>query len=588
MRMRANDRGSIPMALLVVLVGASFGALLLPMLLTQMSSTRFEVSRVHSLNAAQAGIDVALGMVRSATTIDLSRPDAPGDPAKLPCNPVTKPIVGTANQLGGGVGSGAYTATIAYYAVGNPAAHSDDPTWLNNDMMQCVDGYGTYDGTLNTVVPSFALITSTGTDGPSGNGVSPGRTLQTTYVFSTTNANFRGDIIPFVTGMRNNVPLCLDAGSSPWANGTQPTLQTCPAAAPLGSPPTLVPASQSWFWRTDNTIQLVQSVGTSHPNGVCLTTPGNYWIGTSITISDCGPLGTPDPHQIWGNDYNRRIQGGLDSCVTPMGRWPGFWGLPTGSYPPDVGSILQPQPCALFLLPDYQKTDPKPNVGYGGAGFSTNQLAVGGVFSQCLDLPGVLLGFLPGVLPALGVLPLAPGGNNFLSVNPCKSGTGFTTALWTQQFTPDNPPTDLPAKGKYVLQFPFGLRFFLTSTGQEGSYVTDSFHDCSETPQIFCTTGTILPDQVQWTYYGTKDATGKTLPYSDRYTLHDFHNNCLAPGAPYINSFTSYTTVVSAKCDGTTSQKWNGDPNLVLNKVENTVELPFTASAAPFTVPAGP
>jgi hypothetical protein len=581
--MRANDRGSIPMAMLVMLVGASFGAMLLPMLLTQMSSTRFEVSRVHSLNAAQAGIDVALGMVRSATTIDLSRPDAPGDPAKLPCNPVTKPIVGTANQLGGGVGSGAYTATIAYYAVGDPAAHSNDPTWLNDNMMQCVDGYGTYDGTLGTAVPSFALITSTGTDGPSGNGASPGRTLQTTYVFSTTNANFRGDVIPFVLGA--NAPLCLDAGSSPWANnGTQPTLQACPAPAPLGSPPTLVPAGQSWFWRTDNTIQLVQSVGTSHPNGVCLTTPDYYSIGSSITISDCGPLGTPDNHQIWGSDSNRRIQGGLDSCVTPMGWWwPGFWYLPSLAYPPIVGSILRLQFCA-GVSPDYQKTDPKPNVGYGGAGFSTNQLAVGGIFSQCLDVPREW--------PALGVLPGTPGGNNFLGVYPCKRGNGLTTVPWNQQFTPDNPPTDLPATGKYVVYYPLNVfnigKYFLTSTGVAGSYVTDSFHDCSESPQIFCTTGTIDPKQVKWTYYGTKDATGKTLPYTDRYTLRDFNGLCMAPGPPYIVSNTAYTTVISAVCDGTPNQKWNADPNVVLNKVENTVELPFTASAAPFTVPAGP
>jgi hypothetical protein len=569
------------MALLVMLIGASFGAMLLPMLVTQMSSTRFEVSRVRSLNAAQAGIDVALGMVRSATTIDLSRPDAPGDPAKLPCNPVTKPIVGTANQLGSGVGSGAYTATIAYYAAGNPAAHSSDPTWLNNNMMQCVDGYGTYDGTLSTTVPSFALITSTGTDGPSGNGVTPGRTLQTTYVFSTTDANFRGDVIPFVIGP--SAPLCLDAGSSPWANGSQPTLQTCPAAAPLGSPPTLVPAGQSWVWRTDNTIQLVQSVGTSHPNGVCLTTPGNYVIGTSITISDCGPLGTPSPYQIWGSDWNQRIQGGPDSCVTPMGwYWPGFWGLPSLVYPPAINSILQPQLCAS-VAPDYQRTDPKPNVGFGGAGFSTNQLAVGGVFSRCLDVPNETM---------IGTPPLVPGGNNFLIVYACKQGSGLTTHPWNQQFQADNPPTDLPATGKYIVNYPFNVwnlgRYFLTSSGVPGAYVTVSFHDCSETPQILCVTGTVAPKRVQWTYYGTKDATGKTLPYADRYTLRDFNGLCLAPGPPYINSTYSFTTAISAVCNGTTSQKWNADPNVVFSDVENTVELPFTASAAPFTVPVGP
>ena len=77
--------------------------------------------------------------------------------------------------------------------------------------------------------------------------------------------------------------------------------------------------------------------------------------------------------------------------------------------------------------------------------------------------------------------------------------------------------------------------------------------------------------------------------YSDRYTLRDFNGLCMAPDPnPHTVGSTTYTTVISAVCDGTTSQKWNADPNVVFNKVENTVELPFTASAAPFTVPAGP
>ena len=61
------------MALLVIIVGALLGALMLPMMLTQAQSTRFDTTRVQSLHAAQAGVDVVLGQIRASTTTDARR-----------------------------------------------------------------------------------------------------------------------------------------------------------------------------------------------------------------------------------------------------------------------------------------------------------------------------------------------------------------------------------------------------------------------------------------------------------------------------------------------------------------------------------
>ena len=62
------------MALMAVLVAGMLGALILPVVLAQNRSTRFDMTRVHALHAAQAGVDVAVGKIRASTT-----PDADGN-----------------------------------------------------------------------------------------------------------------------------------------------------------------------------------------------------------------------------------------------------------------------------------------------------------------------------------------------------------------------------------------------------------------------------------------------------------------------------------------------------------------------------
>ena len=67
---RDDDRGSLIMAMMAILVGTMLGGLMLPMVINQDRSTRFDITRVHSLHAAQTGIDVVLGQIRSSTTTD--------------------------------------------------------------------------------------------------------------------------------------------------------------------------------------------------------------------------------------------------------------------------------------------------------------------------------------------------------------------------------------------------------------------------------------------------------------------------------------------------------------------------------------
>src|SRR5919112_154102 len=91
-RVRKDDTGSLPLAMLLILVSVSLSTLMTPMVLSQIDSTRVDSRRVHALHAAQAGLDVAMAHIRAAD-------DGAGNGriAKLPCadrTPSPQPMSG--------------------------------------------------------------------------------------------------------------------------------------------------------------------------------------------------------------------------------------------------------------------------------------------------------------------------------------------------------------------------------------------------------------------------------------------------------------------------------------------------------------
>ena len=79
-----DDRGSLPMLMLVVTVGLSLASLLIPLILSQSQGSRSTMTKVRSLHAAEAGTDIALGAIRAANNGATT-----GDTTKLPCGPLT-------------------------------------------------------------------------------------------------------------------------------------------------------------------------------------------------------------------------------------------------------------------------------------------------------------------------------------------------------------------------------------------------------------------------------------------------------------------------------------------------------------------
>ena len=261
-----DDTGSLAVALMAILVGAMVGALMLPMILTQSRATRLDISRVRALHAAQAGIDVLLGQIRASSTTD-SDGNVWGNSAALPCWTPSSPLTGSAN----GTGTGQYSVSITYWAT-LPSS--------TGQPMKCAPGYGTYDPVLKTATPRYAVIDATGTDGSIASGNTKGRSIETTYVFQTDDTNIPGGLIKLFPDSSGN-QWCMDAGSSTPTVGTAVVLRACS----MSTPPI---AQQVFAYRSDLSIQLVSSVTSANPAGLCIdTSPTAHASGVSLVLNTC-------------------------------------------------------------------------------------------------------------------------------------------------------------------------------------------------------------------------------------------------------------------------------------------------------------
>lgn len=526
----ARERGSMPMLLLVILVGLAFGALLIPMVITQDQTTRYDNSRTHSLHAAQAGMDTALGLVRSATAAD-----GTGDPSKLPCGPLS----GTSDD-----GSPAtYSVAVAYYTA-DPGPHYADTDWLAGHKMICVKGYGTYDPVTAGSVPSFVLLTASGSDGPALNGSVPGRTLQSTYVVKTTNTTTAGGIVRiFPSGNEAN---CMDAGAQPQP-GTVVIMSSCDQNSP----------AQLWSYNSDLSIQLVSSVTnpkattTVQGNGLCLDSASPHTNGRTVTLQWCAaqvkddnsvPRSTAAPwNQQWSSDDNAHFRGAKPDQSNTDNFCLQFNG---------PGKPMTLQGCAGSVTDPAQAWVPSPKVGSGAAGVSDatdrsllsaeHQLVNYQQFGRCLDVTGQSV--------------TSP----FLIAYSCKQNPSPSQVSWNQKWA-------FNAKGQWVTKQ--NGSFCLTSPEADGGYV--SLVACPATSTAATTWTTNLT---------TSTTTGAELAYRDKFTVVSKAGLCLslAPSTDLLNG--QYYKVTVNTCDGSTRQKWNALPDTQKPQLQDSRELPYSGS----------
>lgn len=510
-----GERGSLPMVMLVMIVGALMSGLLVPVAIAQDRNTTFSASRVRALDAAQAGIDIAVGRIRAAQST--SSPGI-GDSTKLPCGTITGSLSDNSADT--------YSVTLTYYASGNdPVSHP------GATPMVCVAGYGTYDVASGALTPKYALLTSTGTDGPSGNGKSSGRTLLSTYVFQTSNTNIPGGVIRIYPAAGATVAYCMDAGSGTPIAGTSLTLQVCSTTTP--------PMAQQVFaYRSDLTIQLLSSVTTTYPNGLCLDAPSAA-AGATMVLNACAVLGSAPYTQMWSSDDSAHLRGSLSDKSNTSN-------LCINSATQTAGQTITLASCAGSVTDQYQTWIPSPSAGTGQSGAGNQQLVNFQQFSRCLDVTNQTTG--------------SGGGGSFLITYSCKQNPNPTKIAGNQRWvsSPALSSQLRPTTDKWVTQL--DTNYCMASPLTSGGYV--SVQPCSTTSTARTT----------WTTYQTKDTNGNDLSYADLYTIKDSNNMCLglSPSTDVYNG--AYYKAIVAPCDGSSAQKWNANPAISNSALQNTRE----------------
>lgn len=507
-RLRSEDRGSLPLLMLVMLVGTILSGLMVPIIITQTATTKFTSTRDQALDAAQAGVDVVAGMIRNAAD-----GSGTGHSAALPCwtHALNRPYQSPVNS----VGSGSFSVYVDYYTVDpvkNPAAQP----------MTCSPGYGPYQASTGTATPSYALITSTGTDGPAGNGTTKGRTIVSTYIFKTSNVNIAGGVIRLYPASGATTNVCLDAGTgTPDPSTTTPIyLQVCSTSTP--------PIAQQVFsYRSDLTIQLSSSVTKTNPNGLCLDSNAPLANGNTLYLKQCQTLGSPPYDQQWSFNDNGHFQGSTSSskingslstvCINAASQ--------------SAGQAVTVATCAGSVSDPAQSWIPAPSVGAGAADDPqyVNYLE----FGRCMDVTGQNV-----------------NADHFIDY-PCKQNPYAGAVAWNQKFTYNA----------------------LTSSYGQLTTITGAITYCITSPTL--ASGTVYPTLVacnvantmqRWTRNGGNSA----LPYSAMYNIIDSAGRCLGLTTPVGSEVWSAVDVET--CTGALDQKWNAAPGIFASSFQNTKE----------------
>lgn len=521
----SDDRGSLALAMLAIVVGVMLGGLMLPMLISQSRSSRFDISRVQALNAAQAGVDVTLGKIRASTTTDING-IVWGSTTNLPCWTQQNPYTGSVDATS----SEAYSVWLTYW-VGSPTA--------GGSPMICSTGYGTYDPTTLSSTPHYAVIHSTGTVGSVTNGTSKGRTIVTTFVFQTDDSNIPGGVIRIYPDGSGN-SWCMDAGSGTPAVGTQLVLRACSTSTPAA-------AQQVFAYRSDLSIQLVSSITGANPGGLCIDTqPTAHASGDQIVLNlcsivnpaKCAVITSCSPwNQQWSVDDSAHLRGALTDRSS------------TDSYcinaPAQASGVaLTLASCAGSISDTAQTWVPASTAGAGMAGAANNQLVNYQQFATCLDVTGQNIN--------------AP----YLILYTCKQNPNPANVLWNQKFAPSPSLSAAPAT-VLLKTTTGGVTYCLTSPLVAGGYPTMT------TP---CPASATAGSAYAWTMYQTQDAGGNDLPYAKKYTVVDGSGLCLALGQTSDLYNAAYLKAVVKTCDGTTAQKWNANASLDSSRLLNTHE----------------
>jgi Tfp pilus assembly protein PilX len=595
-RRRSDAEGGFAMifTIFLILMITVTSVAVADLMLSQVKPTGLAKKEIRTVDAASAGMQVALGQLRNTMTSGY------GDLTLLPCSDpadqggvtiytgspaqaITVPgdtINGTVLTMTNSADTEAYKTVVTYFAT-DPTSHENDAStsWWTNNAIGCKAG-------VVKSTPSYAFLQSFGSAaGVTGLSTTEGdRALHAVYQFRTTTSFTVGGRISEYNAA-NQFSLCLDAGSNPTI-GTVPTMQPCQA---LGTP------SQTWQYRNDlsvfyggNTMLnlCIQMVGgTANGSGSSL-----YYTGGTPTLETCSGTGTgatypysPATQQLqeWGFNDNGHLSapiGGGDveegsggACLEPSGA--------TSTTPAATGASLVISSCDTATTGD-TAWDPDPQVGagsalvyYTGASGQTSPLGVPASsatsqyvnfseFGRCLDVTGQ-----------------NPNADHLIDY-PCKQAPSFCKLTWNQVWT-------FTTSGSYGTA---------SDNNNYGEFISDygsGRHACDAVGTNYCltapTTGastnyiTITPCGTTPTSYQLWDATGLQQTYAASYLLVNKATGMCMAADPSIQPTFGSSTIVATSCAGTGVPssastkdslllKWNAPPNIATAGLNNIQE----------------
>jgi hypothetical protein len=491
-RRHADDSGSLAFALMVTLVGMTLSALLVPMVVGQIRSTGEESKRVQAVNAAQAGMDVALEHIQAA-----SDGSGNGVLASLPCGPFT-------GSVGAG-GSSRYQVNVDYFPI-DPKGHDQDTAWITANRINCISGGGTYS------TPSYALLRALGTDQATGAFTAvPTRSLAATYKFEISNQNIPGGLIRTYKSAKD---LCLDAGSSSPAAGTNVVVQPCVAGS----------SQQKWAYSSNLSLVLVTSRTPGNPAGMCIDGGATEKVGNNATMQPCVVPKTAQ--QQWSLDDASKFEGTSDGknlnklCLNPQVQ-------------DTAGSFIVLGKTDAGTCPTLWS--PEASAGAGAAGPATGQLVNFAQFGRCLDITNKDVTYPHEI------------------AWPCKQAPDPTTLTWNQVFSIPAVPAGSTSASGPISTVKSGITYCLESPNSTAPNTYVIVEDCSTGPAA---------DEI-WTVYGD------TGSYNTSYRIADKNGYCLSPTDQYATppdlfaNGTLTSKIVVAVCSGSTLQKWNAPPNIL-------------------------
>ncbi|MDI6101361.1 ricin-type beta-trefoil lectin domain protein [Actinoplanes sp. NEAU-A12] len=329
-RLSGDDRGSLPMAILVTTIGLVLSAAMLPLIVRQVTYTRAFQDRSSALNGAQVGLDMVMARVRAAADVNSSS-DVAGRLEDMPGCTFSGDagIDGTGERL-------LYSVKITYRNQAGEQLACDPLTEL----------------------PTSATVESVGSS------TTETRTVTATYRFTTTNNNIPGGAI-WVSSPTDR-PLCLDAMVRPPAPGAAVLMQRCSGSS-----------TQQFAYTEKLYLKLINSETAANKEGMCLFSEVPHAANKAVVFQACPSTEKPTGVYQWSLDGSSRFhstsatQAIENLCVNVK-------------TPNTVGSGVILATCTANNSTNIFRSDPK--IGAGMAGDATNQLVNFAQFSRCLDV----------------------------------------------------------------------------------------------------------------------------------------------------------------------------------------------------------